>query len=462
MNEINKNGQTTPNLDALLKADQRTILHPATSIVALENDGPSIIQSAKGLYITDHNGQKVLDGISGLWCTNLGHGREELANTMADAIKHLDYFHTFNGYSNEAQILLSEQLIAMAPDSLSHVFFGCSGSDANDTLIKIAWQYQITRGKPKKNKVISRWQAYHGTSISTASLTGLKGFHKAFNLPLDFVLHTETPHFYTHGKEGESEIEYTQRLLNSLRTMIESEGADTIAAFIGEPIMGAGGVITPPTGYWQGVQEICKEYDILLIADEVVCGYGRTGTSFGSEHYDFKPDMMATAKGLTSGVFPMSAAFVSSEIHDVMRQASKDYGGFSHGYTYSGHPVGSAVALKVLEIIQREKLIENSRDVGAYLHQKLHETFDDHPHVGEIRGQGLLAAVQLIQDKEQKIFFPVNKKLPASMSKACYEKGVIVRPLPSVGALALSPPLTIQKSDVDIIVNKMSAALHSL
>ncbi len=438
------------------------ILHPCTSITALENAPANIIKSAKGIYIKDKAGNELLDGIAGLWCSNLGHGRTELAEAMSNSLQNLDYFHTFNGLTNTDQIELSERLIEMAPDSLSHVFFGCSGSDANDTLIKIAWQYQITRGKPEKRKVISRWQAYHGTSISTASLTGLKGFHKAFNLPLDFALHTETPHYYRYGLEGESEQDYTQRLLQALRNTIEENGADNIAAFIGEPIMGAGGVITPPQGYWQGVQTICKEYDILLIADEVVCGYGRTGTAFGSDHYDLKPDMMATAKGLTSGVFPMSAAFISQEIHDVLRLASSQNGSFLHGYTYSGHPIGAAVALKVLDIIRQENIIENSKTVGAYLHQELHKAFDDHPNVGEIRGQGLLAAIQLVKDKDRKTLFDVSEKVPAAMSKACQNQGLIARPLPSVGALALSPPLILSTDEADIIVNKMAAALSNL
>lgn len=450
------------DLSSLMEMDKKNIFHPATSVVDLEKNGPRIVKKAKGIYIEDQDGRQILDGIAGLWCSNLGHGRAELAKAMSDAVENLDYFHTFNGHSNEQQILLANELMKIVPDNLSHVFFGSSGSDANDTLIKIAWQYNICRGKASKRKIISRWQSYHGTSISTASLTGLKGFHKAFHLPLDFVIHTEIPHYYIHGKDGESEVEFTQRLLDTLSRQIEEEGADNIAAFIGEPIMGAGGVIPPPEGYWVGVQKICNDNDILLILDEVVCGFGRTGTAFGSEHYNIKPDMMATAKGITAGVFPMSAAFISREVHDVMRQASAEYGGFSHGYTYSGHPVGAAVALKVLEIIKQEKIIENSRSTGAYLHEQLHERLANHPHVGEIRGKGLLAAVQLMKDKDRQIAFDVTDKIPAAMSSACYQEGLIARPLPSIGALALSPPLVTSKLDVDIIVDRMCTALKKL
>lgn len=461
MSKLSENSVSFESLEALQKLDQETVLHPATSILDIESNGSRLIKKAKGIYVEDAYGNQLLDGIAGLWCCNLGHGRPELGEAMLCAVENLDYFHTFNGYTNEAQVQLANQLIELAPDSLSHVFFGSSGSDANDTLIKIAWQYHITRNNPTKRKIISRWQAYHGTSISTASLTGLKGFHKAFHLPLDFALHTETPHYYLNGKSGETEEDYTTRLLNSLTQLIEEEGAENIAAFIGEPIMGAGGVIPPPKDYWIGVQKICRANDILVIADEVVSGYGRTGTAFASEHYGIEPDMMATAKGLTSGVFPMSAAYVSKEIHDVMREASGNIGGFSHGYTYSGHPVGCAVALKVLEIIKQEDIIENSRVNGLYLHQQLNEKLGNHEFIGEIRGKGLLAAIQLMNDKNTKAPFDVANKIPAALSAECLKEGLIARPLPSIGALALSPPLIVTKEDIDLIISKLVKAFKN-
>ncbi|MFC4347053.1 aspartate aminotransferase family protein [Kordiimonas lipolytica] len=444
------------------KIHKQKILHPATSICALEADGPRKIASAKGIHVTDADGHTVIDGIAGLWCAGVGHGRTEIADAMRQAAIDLDYFHTFGGHTNQAQELLAEELIAMAPDGLSHVFFGCSGSDANDTLVKIAWQYNTMRGKPEKRKVISRWQAYHGTSISTASLTGLKGFHRAFSLPLDFAKHTDFPHFYSQATDGENEAAFTARLLHRLEQLIVEEGADTVAAFIGEPIMGAGGVVTPPKGYWQGVQEICRRHDILLIADEVVCGYGRTGHNFGSDLYSIKPDMMATAKGLTAGIFPMSAAFISEEIHNVMRTASKELGGFSHGYTYSGHPVGAAVALKVLEIMKREKLVENAKATGAYFHDQLRAAFNGHPHVGEIRGAGLVAAIQLMADAPSKTFLDSARKLAAKISEECYRRGLVIRPLPTMNSLALSPPLTVSRDDIDTIIDIAKAGIDSV
>ncbi|WP_196139741.1 aspartate aminotransferase family protein [Aliikangiella sp. G2MR2-5] len=445
-----------------INSRQNNILHPATSVVALEQGGARCVQAAQGIYVRDKDDHQLIDGIAGLWCSNIGHGRKEVAQVLAKAAEQLDYFHTFNGHTNQAQETLAERLIAMAPEGLSQVFFGCSGSDANDTLVKIAWQYQIMRGKPEKRKIISRWQSYHGTSISTASLTGLKGFHKAFNLPLDFVVHTDSPFYYQEAFAGESESEFCARLLSRLEQLIEQEGADSIAAFIGEPIMGAGGVITPPQGYWKGVQEICRKNDILIIADEVVCGFGRTGKSFGCEHYELKPDLMTTAKGITAGVFPMSAAFIATHVHDQLREASREFGGFSHGYTYSGHPIGAAVANCVLDIMERESLTDNAAKVGSYLHQALADRLAGHPHVGEIRGKGLLAAIQLMQSASEKTFLDPGKKLAAKVSEACYQKGLIIRPLPSVNSLALSPPLTLNPQQVEQIVDIVEAGINEI
>jgi len=450
------------NAPVITPKSPQNILHPATSIVALEQNGPRIMDSSSGIYMIDQQGNQVIDGIAGLWCCNVGHGREEIAESMAQAARSLDYFHTFNGHSNSAQIQLAERLVAMAPAGLSHVFFGCSGSDANDTLVKIAWQYHIMRGKPQKRKIISRWQAYHGTSISTASLTGLKGFHKDFNLPLDFAIHTDCPFYYANAHAGETEEAYSARLLCNLESLIEKEGAENIAAFIGEPIMGAGGVITPPKGYWQGVQAICLKNDILLIVDEVVCGFGRTGKNFGSELYGIEPDLMTTAKGITAGVFPMSAAFVSKRVHNILRHASEKLGGFSHGYTYSGHPIGAAVANTVIDIMARERLVENAAVTGAYLHQSLQLALADHPNVGEIRGEGLLAAIQLMADSENKIFLDAQEKMAAKVSEACYRFGLIIRPLPSVNTLALSPPLTLTCEQADQIVERVVLGINEV
>lgn len=418
------------------------------------------IVRGKGIYVEDDQGNTLIDGIAGLWCANLGHGRPEIAETMSEAARQLDYFHTFGGVSNPAQEKLAARLVDMAPGDLSHAFFGTSGSDANDTIIKIVWHYNNLLGRPEKKKIISRHGAYHGTSISSASLTGLKGFHRDFDLPVSGILHTECPHFYRFRHDDEGEAAFSTRLVTELERLIESEGAQSIAAFIGEPLMGAGGVVPPPEGYWEGVQRVCRKHDILIIADEVVCGFGRTGADFGSDRWSIKPDLMSCAKAITSGVFPFSAVLVTSAIWEVLKRGSEKHGSFSHGYTYSGHPIGAAVANTVLDIYHQEQLAQNAADIGEYFKKSLEDRFADHPAIGEIRGEGLVLAVQLVADRPSRTFFDPKEKLPAKVAEAAYERGLIVRPLPSIGALAFSPPLTVSRDDVDLILNRFEAALY--
>jgi len=438
------------------------ILQPASSITALLDNGPQRIVSANGCYITDDSGNKLLDAVGGLWCVNVGYGRTELAQVMKEASEQLAYYHTFSNASNPWQEALGKKLIELAPAGLEKVFFGSGGSDANDTIVKIAWHYHTLRGKPEKTKVIAREQAYHGTSISTASLTGLGGFHKAYPIPLDFVLRTDCPHFYTRGQEGETEAEFCDRLIGNVATLIEEEGADTIAAFFAEPIHAAGGIIEPPKGYYPKLKALLKANDILLVADEVVCGYGRTGSWFGSDQLGLEPDLMATAKGLTSGYFPMSAAFMTDAIWQVLKQGSAELGAFSHGYTYSGHPVGCAVALANLQIIEQEGLVEQARDNGAYLHAQLNDILMPLKHVGEIRGKGLLAGVQLVKEKSSKTLPDPAEKWPLKVTTKARELGVVVRPLPSVATLAISPPLTISRQEIDELVAALKTAIEQV
>lgn len=442
--------------------DINSILHPASSISQIEQHGPRIMQQASGVLVTDAEGRQLIDGVGGLWCVNIGYGNQDLAAEMARASEQLAYFHTFGGASNEAQINLAQQLLKLAPPSLGKVFFGCSGSDANDTLIKLVWHYNTLRGKPSKVKIISRQQAYHGTSVATASLTGLGSFHRHFPLPQDFVLHTSPAFYYRDRLDNESETAYSERLIDQLEALIQQHGAENIGAFIAEPIMGAGGVIPPPKGYFERLQACLKKHDILFIVDEVVCGFGRTGHWFASEYYQLAPDMMATAKGITSGYFPMSAAFISNTIWQTLKDHSEETGGLAHGYTYSGHPVGAAVALKNISLLEQQGLISSSAEMGDYLHQQLHIALGDHPNVGEIRGLGLLAGIQLVADKTSRSLHNPADKIAAKVAAEAHKLGIIVRPLPSVSTLALSPPLCISRNDIDTLVSNLTIAVQKV
>ena len=452
-----------PNLDiaALIKQDPEVLLHPASSITQLLSDGPQMITGASGCRVTDAEGHSLLDGVAGLWCVNAGYGRTELADAMQQAASQLGYYHSFANASNPWQVALAAKLVELSPKQLTKVFFGTSGSDCNDTLIKIAWHYHFLQGKTKKTKIISRQQAYHGTSISTASLTGLPGFHREFPIPLDFVIHTDCPHYYSNSLENESEAAFCDRMIGNIEQLIHKEGADNIAAFFAEPIQGAGGVIVPPENYFPRLRQLLTEHDILLVADEVITGYGRTGDWFASDKMGIEPDMVASAKGLTSGYFPLSAAFITEEIWEVLKMGSEKLGAFSHGYTYSGHPVGAAVALANLEILEREDLVARAKSTGDYLHSQL-QSLMNLPAVGEVRGMGMIAAVQLVADKGSRKLHDPADKVPHQVAAAMREKGVIVRPLPTIGALAISPPLTMSHAEVDELVQALTDTVGGL
>jgi len=448
--------------EELMKQDVEVILHPASSIVALEANGPDMIVEASGSHVTDAQGRQLLDGVGGLWCVNAGYGRSEIAEAMKQAAEKISYYHTFSNASNPWQVELADRLLEKAPEQMSKIFFGSSGSDANDTIVKIIWHYFALKGQHTKTKMIAREQAYHGTSISTASLTGLGGFHKEFPLPLDFVLRTECPHYYTRAKDGESEAQFCDRLIQEVEDLILEAGPDNVAAFFAEPIHAAGGVIEPPAGYYPKLKAVLNKYDVLLVADEVVCGYGRLGQWFGSQVLDIEPDLMASAKGLTSGYFPLSAVYMTQAIWEVMREGSERLGAFSHGYTYSGHPVGAAAALANLDIMEKEGLVERAGEMGAYLHQELDRQLGSHPLVGEIRGRGLIAGIQLVADKSTRTLPNAADKWPLKVANTCRENGVIVRPLPSVATLAISPPLVITKSEIDTLVSALRNAIDEL
>ena len=410
------------------------------------------METGHGIHIVDSKGQDLIDAFAGLYCVNVGYGRTEIAEAIYEQAKKLAYFHTYRGTSNEPLIRLSDRILRMAPENMSKIYYGMSGSDANETQVKIVWYYNNVLGRPNKKKIIARRFAYHGLTILSGSMTGIPSFHQSFDLPLDMVRHTTTPHYYRYADEGMSENDFAKKCAADLDALIEEEGPETVAAFIGEPVMGTGGIMPPPEGYWQEIQKVLDKHDVLLIADEVVCGFGRTGSNFGSQTYDMKPDLMTIAKGLTSGYIPLSGSIVGERVWEVLCQGSEQFGIFTHGYTYSGHPIGAAAAMANLDIVEGEDLTGNAKRTGGYMLKRMNEVFADHPLVGEVRGVGLLAAIEFVADKKTKRAFEAPLRVSAKVADECLKNGMIVRAMPSGDALAYAPPLVITPDEVDRII----------
>jgi L-2,4-diaminobutyrate transaminase len=442
--------------------DKERVFHPATSIADHLRTGPRIMAEGSGVTLTDTAGRRYIDAVAGLWCVNIGYGRHEVGEAMAAQSRRLAYYHTFSSMSNEPQIRLADRLLGIVPGKMSKVFFGNSGSEANDTQVKLVWYYNNLRGRPKKKKIIGRLLAYHGTTVATASLTGLPIFHKAFDLPIAGVLHTRPAYHYRDAAPGQSEEDYASVLASELDGLIEREGPDTVAAFIAEPVMGAGGVLTPPRTYFQKIQAVLKKHDVLMIADEVICGFGRLGRLFGSEVYGIEPDLVTVAKGLTSGYFPLSGIFVSEGIWNVLRDASPQTGAFAHGFTYSGHPVGAAAAMANLDILLGEDLVGNAGRVGEYFQRGLREQLAGQPLVGEVRGIGLIAGVELVADRATRQPFAPEVKAAQRVSQRCMEAGLIVRALPAGAVVAFSPPLCITRTEVDSVLEMFTRSLTAV
>ena len=445
---------------SLEEMDKQSLLHPYTSITDHLEHGPIVIEKGHAARVTDTTGRDYIDAMGGLWCVNIGHGRQEMVDAISEQASKLAYYHLFFSMANEPAIRLADEVLRVAPDHMSKVFFCNSGSEANDTQVKISWYYNNLRGLPQKKKIISRHNGYHGVTAVAASMTGLPANHKSFNLPLDGFLHVTSPHHYFNAEPGETEEEFSERLAKELEQTIEKEDPSTIAAFIAEPVMGAGGVITPPKGYFSRVQAILKKHDILFIADEVICGFGRLGTMFGSDMYELEPDMMSIAKGLTSAYVPMSAAIISEKVWEVLRDGSPETGPFAHGYTYAGHPLAAAAGLKTIEIMLREKLVDNAQKVGNYLQTRLKETFSDNPLVGEVRGVGMMAGVELVADKAKKIPFDPSAKIGPRITQLLLEEGVIHRAI--LNSYAYAPPLVMTESDVDEMIERDERAIRKL
>lgn len=446
----------------LEKIDQQHMLHPFVHLKDYEEGklgAPRIVTEGKGIWIKDQNGNEIIDGFSGLYCVNIGYGRQEVAEAIYEQAKKLAYCHTYTPQSNEPLIRLTERLIAMAPEGMERIFYGMSGSDANETQIKLVWYYHNVLGKPEKKKIIARRRGYHGSTVMSGSLTGIPVYHTLFDQPYGPVRHTTAPHYYREAKQGESEREFSQRCARELEELILAEGPDTVGAFIGEPALGTGGLVPPPEGYWEEVQKVLKKYDILLIADEVVTAFGRTGEMFGCTKYGIKPDLITIAKGLTSAYVPLSGAIVGKKVCDVLKQGSEKAGMFPHGFTYTGHALAAAAANAVLDIVEQEDLPGNARDTGAYFQKRLQDSFADHPLIGEVRGVGLMAALEFVADKNTKEAFDPALIIGPRMSNAALAEGLIARAMPNQTALGLAPPLTVTRAEVDDIIGRLERAV---
>jgi len=446
--------------------DRETLLHPNTSIADHLKKGPHIITEAHGTHVMDSQGRDLIDCGAGLWCVNIGYGRKEMAEAAKMAIENLAYSHIFAGSSNEPVIRLAERVLSLFHEKarathLSKVFFGSGGSDANDTNFKLVRYYNNLRGKPEKKKIISRLGAYHGLTYAAASLTGIPAYHKAFDLPLPGVVHTSCPHFYRYARPNETEMAFTDRMVAELDALIAREGPETIAAFIAEPIMGTGGVLLPPEDYFEKLQQLLERHDILFIADEVITGFGRTGHWFATGGMNLKPDLVTLAKGITSAYFPVSACVISEKIWDVLRDASPEFGPVMHGFTYSGHPVGAALGLVNLDIMEREGLVEQAAEVGPYLQNLLLQRVGNHPHVGDVRGMGQMLAVEFIADKATKRFFDPKVAAHRLVAARALEAGVLTRALPFIEVNSFSPPLCMSREIAEQAVERYGNALDA-
>ena len=431
-------------------------LHPYTNLKVHEKEGPLVITKGKGIYVYDENGKAYIEGLAGLWCTALGFDEERLVEAAMAEMRKLPYYHSFSHMSHDVGIDLAEKLVQMAPVPMSKVFFTNSGSEANDTAVKLVWYYNNALDRPGKKKIISRIKAYHGVTVASASLTGLPNNHRDFDLPIANILHTDCPHHYRFAEPGESEEAFATRMAENLEKMILEEGPETVAAFIAEPVMGAGGVFVPPPTYFEKVQAVLKKHDVLFIVDEVICGFGRTGNLWGCETFNLEPDIMTIAKALTSAYLPLGAVLISEPIYQALVKESEKIGIFGHGYTYTGHPVCAAVALEALKIYQERDIVGHVRRVAPRLQDGLRR-LADHPLVGEVRGIGLVAAVELVKDKATKESFDPAGAVGLYLGKQAQKHGLIVRALEDI--IAFSPPLIMTGEEIDEMLARFGKAL---
>ncbi|MFL4972395.1 MAG: aminotransferase [Microvirga sp.] len=444
-------------LSNLAARDVETLIHPFTNLASFRDTGPLILERGEGSWVFDGDGKPYLEGMAGLWCTALGYSNRELVDAAMEQFRKLPFQHLFSGRSHDPAIELAEKLKEIAPVPMSKVFFTASGSEANDTQVKLVWYINNALGRPKKKKIIARLKAYHGVTIASGSLTGLPLNHADFDLPIAGILHTSCPHHYRFAQAGESEEEFSTRLAAELDEMIEKEGPDTVAAFIAEPVMGAGGALMPPEGYFAKIQAVCDRHDVLFIADEVITGFGRLGHMWGSQAFGIRPDTISFAKAVTSAYLPLGGVMVNEAVYQALLDESRKIGLFAHGYTYSGHPVSCAVALKAIEIYERDRLAEQAKVKGRLFQRRL-DALADHPLVGEARGMGLIGGLEIVADKGSKRQYEVKRGVAAKCVGFAQAEGLIVRSL-SGDRIALCPPLIITEEEIGELFDRLTRAL---
>jgi 4-aminobutyrate--pyruvate transaminase len=444
--------------NSLAARDIAYYFHPATNARRHEKVGPMMIERGKGVHVWDDQGKEYIEGLAGLWSVAVGFGEDRLVKAAAEQMAKLPFYHSFSHKSHPSATKLAERLVNLAP-GMSKSHFTSSGSEANDLTVKMIWYYNNALGRPEKKKIIARMKGYHGVTIVSGSLTGLPNFHREFDLPLPFVRHVSCPNFWRFGQPGETEEAFATRLAEELEAMILAEGPETVAAFIGEPVMGAGGVMPPPRTYWEKIQAVLRKYDVLLVADEVITGFGRTGNMFACQTYGIEPDFLVVSKAITSSYFPLSAILFTDKIYQTLADNSAKIGVFGHGFTASGHPVGTAVALENIDIIEEKDLVGAVRRNAPQFQERLH-AFASHPLVGEARGIGLIGALEFVSDKATKAPFDPPGSCGARIAELCHEEGLIIRAIGDV--IAFCPPLIITPQEIDEMFDRFGRALKRL
>ncbi len=432
------------NSNSLHARDIASLVHQQTDLDRHSQEGSILIDHGEGCRVWDTEGREYIEAMAGLWCASLGFSERRLADAAHRQMLKLPYYHTFFAKGHEPAVELAERVLALAPPGMARVLFQCSGSEANDAAIKLAWNYWGVHGQPERRKIIGRVRGYHGNTVATVSLSGQPHMHQGFGLPLPGFLHADNPNYYRFHEEGETEEAFSDRMAANLEALIQAEGSSTIAAFFGEPVQGGGGAITPPRGYWEAIQAVLRRHDILLVADEVICGFGRTGAMWGSETYGIQPDMISCAKQLSAGYQPISGLLINTRVHEALLEASRRYGSFGHGFTYGGHPVACAVAIETLKIYEERDIIGHVQDLAPVFLAGL-EAFRDHPLVGDVRGVGLIAGVELMADKARREPFAAAAGVGARVMTACEREGLIVRAIGD--RIAFTPPLILDRAE---------------